>query len=349
MILGHKTFRILEALMAGLVMVAILAACTGSSKTMPTPTSYPTPIIPDKPTYIVQLGEVTRKFTANGRVAPIAEQQLAFRVGGRVGELFVKIGAPVTEGQVLAVLEEGERDFDLRRAKGNLEIAQFELEMAKINTSIYARDYSFVIGIKEVQVEMAQLALDEIHQQIQQASLIAPMSGTVLVMTIATGDQVSALNPVMVVADLNALEVSADILSNDLAKLTEGMEVKIFPVSKPGEVLDGKIRRLPYPYGSGSSNSNSPADQSVRISFSDATLANTFTLGEILQIVVILENKVNVLWLPPQAIRTYEGRKFVVIRDMNGQRRVDVIVGTVSEDRVEILDGVVENQVVLAP
>jgi multidrug efflux pump subunit AcrA (membrane-fusion protein) len=55
----------------------------------------------------------------------------------------------------------------------------------------------------------------------------------------------------------------------------------------------------------------------------------------------------DVLWLPPQALRTFQGRDFVFIDDNGLQRRVDVRLGLRSDDRVEILSGLLENQVVI--
>ena len=55
------------------------------------------------------------------------------------------------------------------------------------------------------------------------------------------------------------------------------------------------------------------------------------------------------LWLPLQAVREFEGRYFVIVRDGDLERRVDVKVGIVDEDRTEITDGLTEGQVVVAP
>ena len=62
---------------------------------------------------------------------------------------------------------------------------------------------------------------------------------------------------------------------------------------------------------------------------------------------VVLEARQEILWLPPQAIRTFEGRRFVVLQDEDAQRRVDVKVGIQGEDRVEIEEGLSEGDVVL--
>ncbi|HEX9019266.1 MAG TPA: hypothetical protein VF806_08760, partial [Anaerolineaceae bacterium] len=63
-----------------------------------------------------------------------------------------------------------------------------------------------------------------------------------------------------------------------------------------------------------------------------------------------LKNVSNVLWLPPQAIRTFEGRNFVVVKNETGQSaRTDVKIGIKNDDRVEIVSGVKEGQEVVAP
>jgi hypothetical protein len=51
--------------------------------------------------------------------------------------------------------------------------------------------------------------------------------------------------------------------------------------------------------------------------------------------------------LPPAAIRTFSGRKFVVIEEEGRQRRADVTIGIESAERVEVKDGVEENQIVV--
>ncbi len=64
---------------------------------------------------------------------------------------------------------------------------------------------------------------------------------------------------------------------------------------------------------------------------------------------IILEQKDDVLWLPLQAVREFEGRYFVIVKDGDVERRVNVKVGIVDEDRIEIIDGLREGQVVVAP
>jgi len=46
-------------------------------------------------------------------------------------------------------------------------------------------------------------------------------------------------------------------------------------------------------------------------------------------------------------VRTFEGRRFVVIKDGDRQRRQDVRLGIVSSERVEILEGLNEGDIVV--
>jgi hypothetical protein len=115
-----------------------------------------------------------------------------------------------------------------------------------------------------------------------------------------------------------------------------------------GRQIKGHVRRLPYPYGSGGGTVGlEEEDRSTRISIDEAGVE--LEPGQLARVTIVLEQVADVLWLPPAAIRAFEGRKFVVIQDGARQRRVDVTVGIESEERVEIKAGLEEGQVVIGP
>jgi multidrug efflux pump subunit AcrA (membrane-fusion protein) len=64
-------------------------------------------------------------------------------------------------------------------------------------------------------------------------------------------------------------------------------------------------------------------------------------------ITITIEEREDVLWLPTSAIRQFSGRHFVVIQNDSVQQRVDVKLGLEGDNRVEILEGVEENQTVI--
>jgi multidrug efflux pump subunit AcrA (membrane-fusion protein) len=74
-----------------------------------------------------------------------------------------------------------------------------------------------------------------------------------------------------------------------------------------------------------------------------------YKVGDMVNLTIVLEKKTDALWLPSQAVREFEGRYFVIVQDGEAQRRVDVKVGIIEADRIEIIEGLAEGQVVVAP
>jgi hypothetical protein len=53
------------------------------------------------------------------------------------------------------------------------------------------------------------------------------------------------------------------------------------------------------------------------------------------------------LWLPPEAIRTFQNRTFVVVQTADGERVVDISIGLQTDDRVEVETGLSENDIIV--
>lgn len=329
------------------VGMGAISACT-AAKAEPTPTAIPTSPAPIKPLYTVMRGEVVNQIEFSGRIAPVVEKELYFRVDGRVQNVYIERRAAVTAGQLLADLESSHSQYDIRRAEINLEIGKLRLQAVESQPS--SRAQQIEEAIKTFEVELAQIALDELKADIADTQIVAPFDGQLLTMNTSEGRQVTAFTPVMVVASLDALEVSAELDADELKKLAEGMTVTLELIGRPGVKLNGSIRQLPYPYGSGGTSQEvGDPDPTVRIQLDADAAEAGYELGDLVRIQVIIERKTNTLWLPPQALRTFDQRKFVVVQDEQGQRRVDVTLGIVSKDRVEILEGLTEGQVVVGP
>jgi RND family efflux transporter MFP subunit len=249
-----------------------------------------------------------------------------------------------------------------QRAKDGLALAQVNYEAAMAEQYIA----SLELTILETEVELARIRLEEIEvgldlqrmelgvkrleDQLADARITAPFDGQILSLSISDGRMVEGYRAVVIIADPSELEVSADPLDRELRDLHEGMACTAVLVSQPGEEIPGQIRRLPYPYGGGGRSEGVEAedqDRSTRITLEMSADEAGYERGDLVRITVVLERKEDVLWLPPQAIRTFEGRKFVVVQEGEGQLRVDVKVGIESEDRVEIEEGLTEGQIVI--
>jgi multidrug efflux pump subunit AcrA (membrane-fusion protein) len=197
-------------------------------------------------------------------------------------------------------------------------------------------------------VTKAELELADLQAQITDTLIIAPFDGEVTAVSISAGKAVEGFEPVIILADPADLEVRAELSADQMQDLSEGQTATVVPVEYPGEERPASIRSLPYPYGSGGGAAElEDRDRATHLNVDLGGLE--VERGDLVRVTVVLEQKDEVLWLPPAAIRTFEGRKFVVVREGVGQRQIDVTLGIESEDRVEIVDGLEEGQVVIGP
>jgi multidrug efflux pump subunit AcrA (membrane-fusion protein) len=414
-----------------LCLLIILAGCSGNSASQSTPTPIPTPIVPTKPTYDVQRGDIERKLVFAGRMAPAVEQDVYFRTPGYVQAVYVKNGDEVKTGDVLAELDvtdlraqlaqaeavmaqqqaaheqtlleariavqaarlevlladaeephpdaeriiqkytnaqenlaevqqdvadaggeaqagpslvaklrQAEQDFQQAEADylSKIEAPQARLEMARLQLQLAEQRAAELE--KALDLQESQLNLERLNAQLADAQLIAPIDGTLVNLNVFEGKPVEAYVPLITVADLSELEFAANLSSAEMLDIEQDMPVLLTRSSQPGVVYDGIIRSMPF-----GENASGSRENTLRVAFT--TPPEGLDLGDLMSATVLLERKEDVLWLPPQAIRIFEGREFVVVQDENGQRRVDVKLGIRGDDRVEVLEGLSEGQVVV--
>jgi len=222
------------------------------------------------------------------------------------------------------------------------QILQKDIELAEHRIEQLQRGADPLLALD---VERTKLEITGTNQQINDAQLIAPFDGELLSVALRPGDSASAFRTVIVLADPDELEVTAELGAEQLREMSVGQAAMISLRGRPEDELSGHVRQLPYPYGGGTVEAGED-DTAVRIAFDDPNVA--LEMGELATVVIVLEEKPDALWLPPAAIRTFQGRNFVVVQDEDGsQRRVDVRLGIESDERVEVLEGLERGQTVV--
>lgn len=197
-------------------------------------------------------------------------------------------------------------------------------------------------------VDAAALRVAELEQLLAQTTLVAPFDGVIATLSLAPGRAVAAGEAVGVLADATEIEVTAALREAELEQLAEEMAALVSPSGGPGETLPGRIARLPFPFGGGGETAAGNGDEVAHIAFDDMAAAlAAYSPGDRVDVTVRIAARDGVLWLPPAAIRDFNGRKFVVIDNDGVQQRSDVTLGLQGRDRIEILTGVEEGQTIV--
>jgi multidrug efflux pump subunit AcrA (membrane-fusion protein) len=242
-------------------------------------------------------------------------------------------------------------------AAAELAVAQAALfdaqaEWDRVQANPVPKGYDMELRRKENALELAKIAYEEtlvsvadVESTVADSQITAPFDGVVSTLGLRDGRTVEAFIVYAVVSDMRALELSASLTSEDMLSLEEGMPVTAHLSNRPGETYHGEIRYLPY----GQVIEEFEYDNTTRISLDVDTEELGLEKGDLMRVTIVLEHKDDVLWLPPQAIRIFQGRTFVVVQEDGYQQSVDVTIGIDGDGRVEIEDGLEEGQIVISP
>lgn len=320
-------------------------------------------------------------FTLDGQVAEVPVEELApVRAGDVVARLdtsaleaerlLAQAAFDIAQGRLAARQAEVERNrrrAELRRDIARLDLdhataqagpapaaaAQYEIDRLALALQLAQLDVDeldlAIDPALQVEVDQAALRLQQIDAALAATALVAPFDGIVLDIHRAPGRTAAAGEPVVTVADISELQAGAVAREQDLQQLTEDLPATVQDASGRGETLAATVVGLPYPYGSGGAGGED-GDRSVSLAFDDpAAAAAIFALGDRVQIVTITAVREGTLWLPAEAVREFNGRRFVVVEQDGVQQRIDVKLGIEGDGRVEILEGLSEGQLVVAP
>ncbi|MFQ3633059.1 biotin/lipoyl-binding protein [Roseiflexus sp.] len=228
---------------------------------------------------------------------------------------------------------------DLLRGPDPLKVAEARRNVALAELAVeQARNAIRVDPALERAVEETKKEVEGIRRQIEALKLVAGFDGSILAINIAPGSVIRAGEPAFIALDPS---VSADALEvlvpSSSTPLVAGQPVLITFARYPGKTYQGTVTSVP---GSGTGG----AISGYHIAYEPADLQ--LASGDGATVTVVLARRENALWLPPKAIRA-DSRSYVLVQRGDRPERVDIETGLTTTDRVEILSGLNEGDVVI--
>jgi cobalt-zinc-cadmium efflux system membrane fusion protein len=178
-------------------------------------------------------------------------------LGGRVVEIKAALGDRVRKGQVLAVIDspdlgqaydDNDKAADtyrltqknLARQEEQLKLGTLssrDLDQAKSDNAQAAAEYA------RTQARLKTIgAPEERHSHSTLMSVQAPVAGSVIAVNIASGNMINdPTQPIMTVADLGTVWVTAMVPEKDIALIAKGQDASVTLSAYPGKVMHGKV------------------------------------------------------------------------------------------------------------
>jgi len=300
--------------------------------------------------------DLTQTISYAGSINAAQYVQIGSKIAGRVSAVLFNELDEVQRGQVLIKLEDAEIKAQLRQvqealnqAKINLVNIEKNLERVKELTKkgfasteqLDSAQQAYDVGKVVIRQNQANYAF--MQAQLEQTSIKAPISGTIVSKHVRIGEIVagplgggsfSVPTPMAEIADLTDLEVQADIDEVDISKVFVGQEAIITVDAYPEKTFKGLVREI-------ASVTMSRRDVGItyRVKVHITNPEKALKLGMTANLDFLIENREKILTVPTSAVLLQGDRQFVFkVRNQRVFKEV-VETGMEGEEFIEITSG----------
>lgn len=298
---------------------------------------------------------VVPKIRFSGTLSPIWQADVAAKVDGRIERVLVQEGQAVAAGDDLVVLEQKDMSAAYLAAEGAYVDARTNLEKTAMDLERYEKlladgavsreavdNLRFANANAAAKLDAARGALDAAQSKLGGTTVSTPRAGIIQKRYYQEGYYAKVGTALFNIADISTLLAKIDVPEGYVASVAPGGAVDFVIPSMAGDdkTARGTITRV-APVADSASRT---FEAEVSIDNRDGRLKG----GVYADAVITTKAKPNVLTVPFSAIVMRDDQRTVyVIEDDTAVRRV-ITTGYIGDDLVEILDGVTENDLVIA-
>ncbi len=326
-------------------------------------------------TALVDHGPITSIVTATGTVNPVISVQVGSQVSGKIAKLSADYNSVVTQGQVLAQIDQqpfkarvSQARAALKSAKGNLAkaknmavqrkrerdrmsvlrkqgfVPQADLDLAETNY----RDALAHIDVTQAQVDQAEATLASAELDLGYSTIYSPVNGIVVSRNIDVGQTVVASfqTPTLFVIaqDLTRMQVNANVSESDIGGVAEGKSANFRVDAYPKQFFVGTVTQV----------RNAPISIQNVVTYDVVITVDNRELklkpGMTANVTIITAQKEDPLRVPNGALRfrmpnvpvDKKVTRVWMLDQSDRPRQVDVATGIADSLSTEIVDGILK-------
>lgn len=218
-------------------------------------------------------------------------------------------------------------EVELDRARDNLETSEVLHKHAELDFALDIDRLEFEQQTRRLLVEQQELLVSDLERQVDELTLVSPVTGIVGNLLVNQKTNVARNQPVLSVVDLTAFEVEIQVPEAYVADLAIGMAAEV----RTGTISHAATLVAVSPEIVGNQVSG-------RLRFS-AAAPDSLRQNQRLTTRILLEEKQDVVMVPRgQFVESGNGRIAYVVR--NGiAYRTPIVMGATSLSHIEILEG----------
>ncbi len=213
---------------------------------------------------IVERGTFQIIVTANGVVKSIDRIEIKSKASGEIVELPVEEGDFISQGDLIARLDQKDERAEVAQAQADFDIAMAELKQAQ--STFERRNQLFQdnliseeeqgqitldLAVAKGKVIQASTTLERTQERLSEAVVRAPIDGTILQKYVEEGQiiasgvsNVSGGTPIVDIADMSSVYIETGIDEIDIGKVQIGQFATVIAEAYPELEFNGEIVRI---------------------------------------------------------------------------------------------------------
>jgi len=209
----------------------------------------------------LEQGDLEAVVASTGTLDPVTTVQVGTQVSGIISSIYVDFNDRVRAGQVIARIDTTLLWSTVRDAESNLERNQAQLKQAQrelerlepLYNQQFVTEVDYVraqydLDIATAATKSAEISLDRARQNLSYATIIAPISGTVIERNVDVGQTVaasfSAPQLFLIADDLSRMEILASVDESDIGKIKKGQFARFTVQAYPDEIFNGSVQQV---------------------------------------------------------------------------------------------------------
>ena len=269
------------------------------------------------PTVAVERRDIVVTVEANGSIEPINVVEVKSKASGQITDMPVEIGSNVRPGQLLAQIDPRDVRNQYNQARATLEAVRVQAEVTASQRQrsdqlfaeavITAQEHEAAVLESEnakASLVRARTDLDIARQRLEDATVRAPVAGTIIEKPVSVGQVISSATSsvsggttLLKMADLNRIRLRALVNETDIGNVKPAQEATVVVDAYPDRQFRGQVEKV---------EPMAVVDQSVTMFPVLVSLSNEEGLlmpGMNGEVTVMVEEQNDVLAVPVDAVR----------------------------------------------
>jgi RND family efflux transporter MFP subunit len=318
----------------------------------------------------VARADIAEQLQLVGNLTGAASVEVAPKINGRLRQVDLRLGDPVTRGQEVARVEDDELRQQVSQAEASHEVAratvrQREADLLLARTtrdrsqSLFSRalvsrqeldDAEARYQAANAQLDLARAQFDEAGARLQELRInlentvmVSPVDGFIGRRYLDPGAYVTSNTAVVSVVDISLVRLVVNLVERDLQQVEEGVRARIEVDAFPSESFEGRVARIAPVLD--------PATRTAEIEIEVPNPDFRLKPGMYARVSLVVGNKSQALVVPREAIvlRT-SARGVFRVESGDGAATaqfVSLVTGLEDEHHVEVVEGLLEGEQVV--